>query len=59
MLNLMNIALRQLHPNNWAFLKCFEFLCDHLGFEPSINVFTYFYQMKFDKLFGWVSLSAT
>ena len=27
MLNLMNIAPSQLHPNSWAFLLCFELLC--------------------------------
>jgi len=59
MLTVMNIAPSQLHPNSWDFLKCFELLCEHLGFEPSINVFTYFYQMRFGKLVSWVSLSAT
>jgi len=57
MLNLMNIIPSQLRPNSWAFVKCFELLCDQLGLDPSLNVFTYFYQMKFDKLVGWVSLS--
>jgi len=59
MLNLMNIAPSQLHPNKWAFLRCFELLCDQLGFAPSVNVFIYFYQMKFEKLVGWVSLSSS
>jgi len=58
MLTLM-IAPSQLHPNSWTFLKCFELLCEHLGFEPSTNVFTHFYQIKFGRLVGWVSLSAT
>jgi len=56
MLSLMNIAPSQLHPNSWAFLRCFELVCGHLGFEPSFSVFTYFYQMKIGKLVGWVSL---
>jgi len=59
MLSLMNIAPSQLHPNSWAFLRCFELVCSHLGFEPSLSVFTYFYQMKIDKLVGWVSLTAS
>jgi len=33
MLSLMNIAPSQLHPNNWAFLRCFELVCSHLGFR--------------------------
>ena len=59
MLSLMNIAPSQLHPNIWAFLTCFELVYNHLGFEPSLNVFTYFYQMKIGKLVGWVSLTAS
>jgi len=59
MLNLMNIAPSQLHPNSWAFLRCFELLCDQLGLAPSVNAFIYFYQMKFEKLVGWVSLSSS
>jgi len=57
MLNLMNIAPSQLHSNSWAFLRCSELLCDQLGLVPSVNAFTYFYEMKFGKLVGWVSLS--
>jgi len=59
MLTLINIAPSQLHPNSWAFVRCFKLLCGHLGLVPSISVFTYFYQMKFGKLVGWVSLSAS
>jgi len=59
MLTLMNIAPSQLHPNSWTFLKCFELLYVHLGFEPSTNVFTHFYQMKIGRFVSWVSLSAT
>jgi len=57
MLRLMNIAPSQLHPNSWAFIKCFKLLCDQLGLQSSINIFTHFYQMKFGKRVGWVSLS--
>jgi len=52
MLNLMNIAPSQLHPNIWAFLQCFELLRDQLGLVPSVNAFTYFNQMKLGKLVG-------
>jgi len=53
MLRLMNIGPSQLHPNSWAFVRCFDLLCDQLGLEPSINIFTHFYQMKFDALVGY------
>lgn len=53
----MDIAPSQLHPRSLAYLKCFEIFCSHLDLEPSINVFTYFYQVKFGKFVGWVSLS--
>jgi len=59
MLSLMNIAPSELHPNSWAFLRCFKLVCSHLGFEPSLSVFIYFYQMKIGKLVGWVSLTAS
>jgi len=59
MLTVMNIAPSQLYPISWAFLKCFELLCEHLGFKPYVNVFTHFYHKKFGKLVGLVSLSST
>jgi len=59
MLTTINIAPSQLHPNGWTFLKCFEILCGHLDLKPFMNVFMYFYQVKFGKFIGWVSLSAT
>jgi hypothetical protein len=40
MLRVLNVALIQLHPNSWAFIKAFELVC--LGLEidsPSIVVF--------------------
>ena len=59
MLTTMNIAPSQLHPKSWVFFECFEILCCKLNLEPSINVFMYFYKVKFVKFVGWVSLSAT
>jgi hypothetical protein len=47
MLRVLNVALVQLHPNSWAFIKAFELVC--LGLEidsPSVVVFFSFYQIK-------------
>jgi hypothetical protein len=47
MLRVLNVALIQLHPNSWAFIKAFELVC--LGLEinnPSVAVFFSFYQIK-------------
>ena len=39
----INMALAQLHPNGWAFVRAFTILCNHLGFTPSMDVFLYFF----------------
>jgi len=56
-LTTVNTTPSPLYPNSWAFLKCFEILCGHLSLEPSKNVFMSFYQVKFGKFVGCVSLS--
>ena len=35
----VNVALAQLHPNNWAFVRAFVILCHCLGHTPSVDVF--------------------
>jgi len=51
MLTYMNVAPRQLHPNSWTFVKALQILCSQLDIEPTVNKFTYFYQLKHGKLF--------
>jgi hypothetical protein len=45
-LNALNVAPTQLHPNSWAFVKAFELVCLGLDQEPRLGVFFYFYQIK-------------
>ena len=35
LLNEVNVAPSQLHPNSWAFVQAFGILCNHLGHTPS------------------------
>ena len=37
-LDFINIALTQLHPNNWTFILAFEILMKFLGAVPSIGI---------------------
>jgi hypothetical protein len=45
-LNALNVAPTQLHPNSWAFVKAFELVCLGLDLEPRLGVFFHFYQIK-------------
>jgi len=38
----INVALSQLHPNNWAF----EILSGYLGLLPSVDLFLHFFEVK-------------
>ncbi|RDX58495.1 hypothetical protein CR513_62187, partial [Mucuna pruriens] len=46
-LRALNMALTQLHPNSWAFVKAFELLCEDMEREPPLT----------DKV-GWNFLSS-
>ncbi|RDX75010.1 hypothetical protein CR513_45160, partial [Mucuna pruriens] len=37
-LQALNVAPSQLHPNSWVFVRAFERLCEDLGREPSLGV---------------------
>jgi len=56
-LNEMQRTPSQLHPNTWALLKAFQILCKYLSIHPTINKFMFFYQMKYGKSIGWISLA--
>ncbi|RDX75136.1 hypothetical protein CR513_45023, partial [Mucuna pruriens] len=45
-LQALNVAPTQLHPNSWAFLRAFELLCEDMGWEPSLNVFFWFFLLQ-------------
>jgi hypothetical protein len=46
MLNALNVAPTQLHPNGWAFVRAFELICLGLDLEPRLGVFFHFYHVK-------------
>jgi hypothetical protein len=46
LLNALNVAPTQLHPNSWAFVKAFELVCLGLDLEPRLGVFFHFYYIK-------------
>ncbi|XP_057418083.1 uncharacterized protein LOC130712265 [Lotus japonicus] len=56
----INAAPCQLHPNAWAFIRCFEILSAAVGIAPSPTSFFYLYDVdsKSIKNKGWISLKA-
>jgi hypothetical protein len=54
----LNVALSQIRPNSWAFIRGFEILCNALNLEPSVGVFLHFYGTKDVNKGTWISISA-
>jgi hypothetical protein len=46
LLQTLNVAPIQLHPNSWGFAKAYQIICLALGITPSIGVFFSFYHLK-------------
>jgi hypothetical protein len=46
LLNTLNVAPVQLHPNSWGFAKAYQIICLALGLTPNIGVFFSFYHIK-------------
>jgi hypothetical protein len=57
-LQALNVAPSQLHPNSWAFVKAYELVCLGLGLEPRLGVFFHFYYVKSLSVGKLVSLSS-
>ena len=55
-LRALNVAPTQLHPNSWAYLQAFRFLCQSLYLEPSPYAFLYFYDTRPRQSTTWLSL---
>ena len=53
----MNVALAQLYPNSWAFVRVFSILCHHFGHLPLVDVFLYFFEAKSPGQKLWVSFN--
>lgn len=56
-LQYLNIAPTQLHPNGWGFLRAFSILMKGLDSVPSIGWFFYYFQAKANTKVGWTSLN--
>lgn len=57
-LNRMNVAPSQLHPNGWACIQAFIVMCSDLGIMPSVSVFFHYYYVWPLAKCGWVSLTS-
>ena len=56
-LNKINAAPSQLHPNGWIFVRSFELLCQSCALIPTVPTFFYFFQLVV-KGKGWVHIHA-
>ena len=54
----LNVAPSQLHPNSWAMPRAFKILCPFLNIRPNVSVFLFFLQMKLNGKIGWASLNS-
>src|ERR1044072_1814393 len=61
-LNVTDATPSQLHPNSWAYLRCFEIVAEYFRFGATARLFFFFYQVdtiKCKNKFGsaYISLS--
>ncbi|RDX88960.1 hypothetical protein CR513_29371, partial [Mucuna pruriens] len=57
-LQALNVAPTQLHPNSRTFVRAFELLCEDLGKAPTLGVFFWFFTVKKTDKVGWTSLGS-
>ncbi|QHO04331.1 uncharacterized protein DS421_13g439520 [Arachis hypogaea] len=55
----MNCAPSQIHPNGWAFIKCFEILMEFLEVETDLKLFFSLFQAKGVWKGLWINLNST
>ncbi|XP_072087195.1 uncharacterized protein [Arachis hypogaea] len=55
----MNCAPSQIHPNGWAFIKCFEILMEFLEVETDLELFFSLFQVKGVWKGLWINLNST
>jgi len=55
-LNFLNVAPTQLHPNGWDAMQAFSILCKLLSLSPSPASFLYYYCSRPGTRSGWLSL---
>lgn len=44
LLEYLNVAPSQLHPNSWAMVRAFEVLCPFFNIWSSVSIFLYFFK---------------
>ncbi|XP_022636395.1 uncharacterized protein LOC111241662 isoform X2 [Vigna radiata var. radiata] len=54
----LNIAPSQFHPNGWAAIQAFTSLCAAVGVPPMVKVFLHYFNVRPLPRRGWVSLSS-
>ena len=55
-LQTLNIAPSQLHPNTWASLQAFRLMCDMLCLRPTSSTFLHYYTSHSSDQVSWLSL---
>ena len=57
-LQILNVAPTQWHPNSWAILQAFRVICQVFGLTPTPESFLYYYNTYSSTPVGWLSLSS-
>lgn len=55
----LNCAPSQVHPNGWAFIRCFQGLMDFLEVKPDLELFFCLFQAKGVWKGVWINLNST
>lgn len=56
LLKTLNVAPSQLCPNSLGFIKALEIVCEAIDIEPTIGLFSSFFEIKGFEKGGWVTL---
>ena len=54
----LNVAPSQLHPNTWASLQIFWLICDKFGLRTSPSTFLHYYTSHLADHISWLSLAS-
>lgn len=57
-LQILNVASTQLHPNSWATLQPFRIICDIFKILPMLQSFLFYYNSRPSTPMSWLSLSS-
>lgn len=56
-LRALNATPTQLHPNNWGFIRGFEFLCQALKMNSKVSIFFSFFRILGKRKGAWTSFT--